>query len=95
MKSHQKLPDNADFVKKPVTDPFMQEAMRVLPGLASVDSMMLNDGKTNLSLKSAAAGIRALYEDMLNRAWAEASARGEKLPDSMQKAIPPTVPGQQ
>src|SRR5436309_5568542 len=95
VKSHQKLANNADFVKKPVTDPIMQEAMRVFPGLAGADSMMLNDGTTELSLKSAAAGIRALYEDMLNRAWAEAKVRGEKLPDPMQKDIPPTVPGQQ
>jgi hypothetical protein len=57
--------------------------------------MRLNDGKTELSLRSAAAGIRALYEDMLNRAWNDARARGEKLPDILQKAIPPTVPGQQ
>ena len=41
------------------------------------------------------AGIRALYEDMLNRAWSDARSRGEKLPDAMQKDIPPTVPGQQ
>jgi cytochrome c oxidase cbb3-type subunit 2 len=95
VKTHQQLANNADFVKKPVTDPFIQEAMRVFPGLAPGDSMQLNDGKTQLSLQSAAAGIRALYEDMLNRAWTEATARGENLPDTMQKAIPPTVPGQQ
>jgi len=95
VKTHQQLANNADFVKKPVTDPFIQEAMRVFPGLAPGDSMRLNDGKTQLSLQSAAAGIRALYEDMLNRAWTEATARGENLPDTMQKAIPPTVPGQQ
>jgi cytochrome c oxidase cbb3-type subunit 2 len=95
VKTHQQLANNADFVKKPVTDPFIQEAMRVFPGLAPGDSMRLNDGKTDLSLQSAAAGIRALYEDMLNRAWTEARARGENLPDTMQKAIPPTVPGQQ
>jgi hypothetical protein len=32
---------------------------------------------------------------MLNRAWSDAKARGEKLPPESQKAIPPTVPGQQ
>src|SRR5438093_1111066 len=95
VKTHQQLANNADFVKKPVTDPFVQEAMRVFPGLAPGDSMRLNDGKTELSLQSAAAGIKALYEDMLNRAWSDARARGEKLPDPMQKDIPPTVPGQQ
>src|SRR5439155_19014078 len=60
--SRQKLPSNADFVKKPVTDPFMQEAMRIFPGLAGADSMMVNDGTTELSFISAVAGIRALYE---------------------------------
>jgi hypothetical protein len=32
---------------------------------------------------------------MLNRAWSDAKTRGEKLPSVTQKAIPPTVPGQQ
>jgi mono/diheme cytochrome c family protein len=95
IKSHQELAGNADFNKQPVTDPFVQEAMRILPGLAPGDSMMLNDGKTELSLESAAAGVRSLYEDMLNRAWADAAARGDKLPPLTQKNLPPTVPGQQ
>jgi cbb3-type cytochrome oxidase cytochrome c subunit/mono/diheme cytochrome c family protein len=95
VKTHQKLAANADFEKKQVTDPFMQEAMRVFPGLATGDTMRLNDGKTQLSLESAAAGIRALYQDMLDRAWSDARARGEKLPDPRQKDIPPTVPGEQ
>ena len=95
MKSHQKLANNADFVKKPVTNPYIEEARRVFPGLAPGDSMKLNDGKTMLSLESAAAGIKALYQDMLDRAWSDARARGEKLPSSIQKDIPPTVPGQQ
>src|SRR5438874_5991107 len=76
--THQKLVDNADFDKKMATDPFVQEAMRVLPGLAPGDTMKLNDGKTELSIQSAAAGIKALYQDMLGRAWADAQARGEK-----------------
>jgi cytochrome c oxidase cbb3-type subunit 2 len=95
IKTHQELASNADFNKQQATDPFVQEAMRTLPGLAPGDSMMLNDGKTELSLDSAAAGIRSLYEDMLNRAWADAVARGDKLPPLTQKNIPPTVPGQQ
>jgi hypothetical protein len=32
---------------------------------------------------------------MLNRAWAEARRRGEKLPPLSQKEILPTVPGEQ
>ncbi|MDP9279497.1 MAG: cbb3-type cytochrome c oxidase subunit II [Gemmatimonadota bacterium] len=95
LKSRQKLTDNADFAKAPVTDPFMQEAMRVLPGLSPADSFKLNDGKTPLSLADAAAGIKAIYQDLLDRAWTEARARGDKLPPEAQKAIPPTVPGQQ
>ena len=95
-KSHQQLTGNASFEKKAITDPFMQEAMRVLPGLAPSDHLTLNNqAHTPLSLQDAAKGIRALYEDMLDRAWSDAQARGEKLPAESQKAIPPTVPGQQ
>jgi len=95
LKGRQKLPGNVSFSKKETTDPFMQEAMRILPGLAPADKMLLNDGKTPLSLQDAAAGIRAIYEDLLNRAWSEARARGDKLPPEVQKNVPPTVPGQQ
>ena len=95
VKSRQKLADNIGFQKAPVTDPFMQEAMRVMPGLSTGDSFLINDGKTPLSLKDAAAGIKTIYDDLLNRAWDEARARGSKLPPESQKAIPPTVPGQQ
>jgi cytochrome c oxidase cbb3-type subunit II len=95
-KSHQQLPNNASFDKKQVTDPFMQEAMRVFPGLAPGDNLTLNNqAHTALSLDTAAAGIKALYEDMLNRAWSDAQARSEKLPPAEQKDVPPTVPGQQ
>ena len=93
VKTRQKLADNASFAKKPPTDPFMQEAMRLFPGLSPADHFKLNDRKTPLSLADAAAGIKTIYEDMLNRAWADARARGEKLPPISQKAIPPTVPG--
>ena len=95
VKSRQKLEDNIGFQKAQVTDPYMQEAMRVMPGLSTGDSFLINDGKTRLSLRDAAAGIKAIYEDLLNRAWDEARARGNKLPSESQKSIPPTVPGQQ
>ncbi len=36
--------------KRQATDPFMQEAMRVFPGLAPGDSFLINDGNTPLSL---------------------------------------------
>ena len=94
-KSKQKLTDNAAFVKKMATDPFVQEAMRVFPGLAPGDSFLINDRKTRLSIQDAATGIRALYTDMLDRAWSDAQARGEKLPPLSQKDLLPTVPGQQ
>jgi cytochrome c oxidase cbb3-type subunit II len=95
LNSRQKLVDNVSFAKQQSSDPFMQEAMRVLPGLSTADKLMLNDRKTPLSLQDAANGIKAIYEDMLNRAWSDARDRGEKLPSESQKAIPPTVPGQQ
>jgi cytochrome c oxidase cbb3-type subunit 2 len=95
LKSRQKLTDNPSFAKELVADPFMQEAMRVFPGLSPADSFKLNDGKTPLSLADAAAGIKAIYQDLLDRAWAEAKARDDKLPPEAQKSIPPTVPGEQ
>jgi hypothetical protein len=95
VKTHQQLANNASFDKRLVTDPYVQEAMRIFPGLAPGDTMKLNDGKTELSLTSAAAGIKALYEDMLDRAWREARGRGEDLPNPAQKLVPPGVPGQQ
>jgi len=95
VKSRQRLEDNVLFSKAESSDPFMQEAMRVMPGLAPADSFLINDGKTRLSLRDAAAGIRTIYEDLLNRAWNEARDRGDKLPPESQKDIPPTVPGQQ
>jgi cytochrome c oxidase cbb3-type subunit 2/cytochrome c oxidase cbb3-type subunit I/II len=93
--SKQKLTGNASFSKQAVIDPYMQEAMRVFPGLAPGDSFLINDGKTRLSLQDAADSIKALYLQLLDRAWSDAQGRGEKLPPLAQKAIPPTVPGQQ
>jgi cytochrome c oxidase cbb3-type subunit 2 len=96
LKSQQPLTGNADFQKRLVRDPYLQEAMRVFPGLAPNDQLTLNDqAHTPLSLQTAAAGIKAIYQDMLDRAWRDAEARGEKLPNPAQKAIPPEVPGQQ
>ena len=95
LNSRQKLTDNASFDKQPVTDPYMQEAMRVFPGLSPADSFLINDGETRLSLQDAADGIRTIYQQLLDQGWSDAQARGEKLPSESQKAIPPTVPGQQ
>jgi hypothetical protein len=95
VKQSQHIEGNATFSKEKVTDPFMQEAMRVFPGLAAEDHVVVDGLDTPLDLESAAAGIKAIYQDLLDRAWAEAKARSDKLPPEAQKDIPPTVPGQQ
>jgi cytochrome c oxidase cbb3-type subunit II len=95
LNSRQKLTQNPSFDKKAVTDPYLQEAMRIFPGLSQGDSFLINDGKTRLSLRDAADGIRTIYQQLLDQGWADAEARNEKLPSESQKAIPPTVPGQQ
>jgi cytochrome c oxidase cbb3-type subunit 2 len=95
LKKKQPLTENPSFGKAPVTDPYMQEALRVFPGLDTNDSYVINDGKTVLSLKNAADGIRTIYNQLLDRAWSDTAARQEKLPPASQKAIPPTVPGQE
>ena len=91
----QHLQDNASFSKEEVSDPFMQEAMRMFPGLAPGDSIVVDGLETPLSLSDIAASIRTTYGELLNRAWEDARARGDKLPPASQKDIPPTVPGQQ
>jgi cbb3-type cytochrome oxidase cytochrome c subunit len=91
----QKPTGNAAFSKQPVTDPFMKEAMLVFPGLAPGDSFFLNGTQETLSLQAARNAIRTIYDDLLDRAWADAKARGEKLPPLSQKLVPPDVPGQQ
>jgi cbb3-type cytochrome oxidase cytochrome c subunit len=93
--SRQKLKDNVSFSKQAARDPFMQEAMRVFPGLNPGDVVRVTGLATPLTLQDAAAGIKQIYQRMLNKAWADAKARGDKLPPRSQKNIPPTVPGQQ
>ncbi|HEX4718751.1 MAG TPA: c-type cytochrome [Thermoleophilaceae bacterium] len=93
--SRQKLKDNVSFSKQAARDPFMQEAMRVFPGLNPGDVVQVTGLATPLTLQDAAAGIKQIYQRMLNKAWADAKARGDKLPPRSQKNIPPTVPGQQ
>ncbi len=95
IKGRQPIEKNVAFSKKQLADPFLQEAMRVFPGLAPGDRIVVKNLGTPLTLTDAAAGIRTIYEDLLNRAWADARKRGDKLPDEAQMAIPPTVPGQQ
>ena len=95
VKSHQRLQDNESFSKAAATDPYMEEARRVFPGLNPSDSLVVPNSGTPLSLQTAANGIRTLYRQLLDRAWADAGRRGDKLPPASQKDIPPQVEGQQ
>ena len=67
----------------------MNQAIRVLPGLAFTDKVPL-PGYGTITLASAAAAIKAIYESSLNSGWADYAARGgcPKLP-AAQKAVPP------
>jgi mono/diheme cytochrome c family protein len=93
--THQKLTGNASFAKTQPSDPYLQEAERIFPGLAPSDRIAVPGLETPLDLTDAAAQIRAIYRRLLDRAWADAARRGENLPPAAQKDIPPTVPGQQ
>ena len=93
--SRQKPSNNVSFSKAQSDDPFMQEAMRVFSGLGPADRIQVTGLSTPLDLQNAAAGIRGLYQQLLDRAWADARARGDKLPPISQKDIPPVVEGQQ
>jgi cbb3-type cytochrome oxidase cytochrome c subunit len=92
--SRQKLESNATFTKES-DDPYLQEAMRVFSGLNGSDRIVVKGLGSPLSLPDAAAGIKALYQQLLDRAWADAKRRGAKLPPASQKDIPPRVEGQQ
>ena len=75
----------SSFTKRRRRDPFMQEAMRVFPGLAPGDSFLVNDGIT----RAFAPGRGGRHQDdlhqLLDQAWSDAAARGEKLPPSRRK----------
>ena len=93
--SRQKPQSNPSFAKAQSADPFVQEAMRVFAGLGPADRIVVNGLGTPLSLQDAAAGIKRIYQQLLDRAWADAKRRGDKLPPASQKDIPPEVQGQQ
>ena len=95
IKSRQQIEANDSFAKNQPVNPFLQEARRVFPGLAVGDRIDVTGLETPLTLVDAAAGIKTIYEGMLDRAWSDARDREDKLPDESQKDIPPTVPGQQ
>jgi hypothetical protein len=94
IKTRQKIWDNAVFTKEQRADPFYQEARRVFPGLAPGDKIAVTGLETALTLDDVAAGIKKFYNQLLNQAWADARAHGDKLPPPSQKDIPPTLPGQ-
>src|SRR3954470_856630 len=96
VKSHQKLADNASFSKPAPPNPFLEEAKRVFPGLRPADRIRVTGLETDLTLADAGTGIQRIYQQLLDRAWADAKARGAKLPPIDQKNAPPSVPeGQQ
>ena len=95
LKSRQKLENNISFSKDVSKDPFHIEAMRVFPGLGPADVIQVTGLATTLTLDNAAAGIKQIYQRLLNKAWADAAARGDKLPPRSQKDVRPEVPGQQ
>ena len=79
-----------------VTDPFMQEAMRVLPRpRAGRPASCSTTGSTRRSrCETPRAGIKAIYQDMLDRAWSDAQgSRRQAAQPSAQKVIPPDGAG--
>ena len=67
--THQKLTQNVDFSKEQQLDPYIQEAMRIFPGLAPGDSITVPGLDTPLTLQTAAAGMKTFYTQLLNQAW--------------------------
>ena len=66
------------------------------PSRIDITAMRANRAIRRVSRhRMAAAGIRRIYQRLLDRAWADAARRGEHLPPAAQKDIPPTVPGPQ
>src|SRR4051812_36937278 len=94
--TRQKLADNGSFSKPGPPNPFIEEAKRIFPGLRLSDQIKVTGLRTTLSLGNAGTGIQRIYQQLLDRAWADAKARGAKLPPIDQKNAPPSVPeGQQ
>src|SRR4051794_40037266 len=97
VKSRQRPSDNQSFSKPAAPpNPFLEEAKRVFPGLRPADRIRVTGLETDLTLADAGTGIQRIYQQLLDRAWADAKARGAKLPPIDQKNAPPSVPeGQQ
>ena len=73
LKSQQTL-DRQRVFRRRSRSPIRSWRRRCASSRASlrVTSSSLNDGKTPLSLEDAAAGIKSIYQDLLDRAWDEA-----------------------
>ena len=52
------------------------------------DSFLINDGKTRLSLKDAAAGIKTIYEDLLEPSLGRSPGTRDKLPVGVAEGDP-------
>lgn len=71
------------------TDPFVLEAQRNLPGLEASETIAL-PGLGGVSVANAAAEIKAMYTQMLDKAWVDYAARGGTPvpPQSQKDALP-------
>ena len=94
--THQKLTQNVDFDEGAAGRPVHAGGRARLPrpraGRLDPDHRTM---ATPLTLETRPPGSSGSTARLLDRAWADAKARGEKLPPLSQKLIPPTVPGQQ
>jgi cbb3-type cytochrome c oxidase subunit II len=81
--------DFTDYRLADSRDPFMQEAMRDLAGMTATSSLEVPNFGT-VSLETAAAAIKADYEQMLAKGWTDYEARGgSPIPPPSQRATVP------
>jgi cbb3-type cytochrome c oxidase subunit II len=70
-------------------DAFVNEAIRIFPGLTYTDRIML-PGYGEVSLAAGASAIKAIYQKYLDQGWIDYAARGGWPPlPAAQKTIPP------
>jgi hypothetical protein len=90
-KTHQKLADNASFSR--ATAPTVRHGRAMRSSRASSPGQLKRTtGKTALSLRTRRR-IKALYEDMLNRAWATPRLEARSCPRRRRRRSP-EVPGE-
>jgi cytochrome c oxidase cbb3-type subunit II len=85
-------PENLQaYTTTPSTDPFVLEAKRNFPGLEETQTIPL-PGFGDVSVANAASGIKALYTQMLDKAWVDYKARGgDPIPPQSQKDALPNL----